>query len=229
MRRHPSAGVEMLAGLEFPWDVRPMIESHHERWDGKGYPHGLQGEGIPFSARLLAVADVYDALTTERSYKPALTHEAALELMSSTPLVVRAVQVNGGEALLIDESYNANPASMAATLKSLGTEKDIVRRIAVLGPMRELGTHSAALHAGLAPAIRDSHVDRLILIGEEMLPLAQALYGQTDVTRAQSVEDATDRLMRLVRPGDAILVKASNSVGLAKLVERMVEGLPCST
>ncbi|HEY8434461.1 MAG TPA: UDP-N-acetylmuramoyl-tripeptide--D-alanyl-D-alanine ligase [Sphingomicrobium sp.] len=139
------------------------------------------------------------------------------------------IELDGGEALLIDESYNANPASMAATLKSLGTEKDIVRRIAVLGPMRELGTHSAALHAGLAPAIRDSHVDRLILIGEEMLPLAQALYGQTDVTRAQSVEDATDRLMRLVRPGDAILVKASNSVGLAKLVERMVEGLPCST
>jgi UDP-N-acetylmuramoyl-tripeptide--D-alanyl-D-alanine ligase len=139
------------------------------------------------------------------------------------------IELDGGEALLIDESYNANPASMAATLKSLGTEKDIVRRVAVLGPMRELGEHSAALHAGLAPAIRDSHVDRLILIGEEMLPLAQALYGQTDVTRARNVEDATERLMRLVRPGDAILVKASNSVGLAKLVERMVEGLPCST
>ena len=139
------------------------------------------------------------------------------------------IELDGGEALLIDESYNANPASMAATLRSLGTEKDITRRIAVLGPMRELGEHSAALHAGLAPAIRDSHVDRLILIGEEMVPLATALYGQTDVTRAQDVDDATDRLMRILRPGDAVLVKASNSVGLAKLVERMVEALPCST
>ena len=59
--------------------------------------------------------------------------------------------IAGGEFLLIDESYNANPASMAATLKSLGAERDIERRIAVLGPMRELGSHSDALHAGLAP------------------------------------------------------------------------------
>ena len=86
-----------------------------------------------------------------------------------------------------------------------------------------------ALHAGLAPAVRDAHVDRLILIGEEMAPLAGALDGDVDITRADSVEDATDALLRLVRPGDAILVKASNSVGLARLVERVAGGLACST
>ncbi|HEU5286478.1 MAG TPA: UDP-N-acetylmuramoyl-tripeptide--D-alanyl-D-alanine ligase, partial [Sphingomicrobium sp.] len=80
------------------------------------------------------------------------------------------VPVAGGELLLIDESYNANPASMAATLKSLGAESGIERRIAVLGPMRELGAHSEALHAGLAPAVIDARVDRLILIGEELRP-----------------------------------------------------------
>ena len=139
------------------------------------------------------------------------------------------IELDGGELLLIDESYNANPASMAATLKSLGAEKDVHRRIAVLGPMRELGEHGPALHAGLAPAVRDAHVDRLILIGEEMAPLAGALDGDVDITRADSVEDATDALLRLVRPGDAILVKASNSVGLARLVERVAGGLACST
>jgi UDP-N-acetylmuramoyl-tripeptide--D-alanyl-D-alanine ligase len=139
------------------------------------------------------------------------------------------IECGGGEVLLIDESYNANPASMAATLKSLGEEKDVARRIAVLGPMRELGEHSDVLHAGLAPAILAAHVDRLILIGDEMRPLAQALGGHLEAERVNSVEEASDALMRLLRPGDAVLVKASNSVGLAKLVERVAGGIPCST
>jgi UDP-N-acetylmuramoyl-tripeptide--D-alanyl-D-alanine ligase len=139
------------------------------------------------------------------------------------------IECGGGEVLLIDESYNANPASMAATLKSLGEEKDVARRIAVLGPMRELGEHSDVLHAGLAPAILAAHVDRLILIGDEMRPLAQALGGHPEAERVNSVEEASDALMRLLRPGDAVLVKASNSVGLAKLVERVAGGIPCST
>jgi len=139
------------------------------------------------------------------------------------------LELDGGEVLLIDESYNANPASMAATLKSLGGEKEVSRRIAVLGPMRELGEHSDALHAGLAPAVRDAQVDRLILIGDEMAPLARALDGGIEITTVDSVEEATDALMHLVRPGDAVLVKASNSVGLARLVERVSGGLACST
>ena len=139
------------------------------------------------------------------------------------------LELAGGEALLIDESYNANPASMAATLKSLGGEKQATRRIAVLGPMRELGTHSAELHAGLAPAVLDAHVDELILIGEEMRPLAEQVVGKVSLDFVDTVEQATDELLHRVRPGDAVLVKASNSVGLAKLVERVVEAQPCST
>lgn len=131
------------------------------------------------------------------------------------------VPINGGELLLIDESYNANPASMAATLKSLGAEPGAERRIAILGPMRELGEHSDAMHAGLAPAITAARVDRLILIGEEMAPLADQLHGETDVERAASVDEATDAFLRFARAGDAVLVKASNSVGLAKLVDRV--------
>ena len=139
------------------------------------------------------------------------------------------IDLDGGEALLIDESYNANPASMAATLRSLGQERDAQRRIAVLGPMRELGEHSDELHAGIAPAVLEARVDRLILIGEEMRPLADALDALTDVGRADGVEQATDMLLQLLRPGDAVLVKASNSVGLAQLVERVVRAQTCST
>ena len=81
VRSHPSAGVEVLRDIEFPWDIRPIVESHHERWDGKGYPHGLSGEAIPLVARILCVADVYDALTSVRSYKRSLTHDEAMEIL----------------------------------------------------------------------------------------------------------------------------------------------------
>ena len=138
------------------------------------------------------------------------------------------VQLDNGEFLLIDESYNANPASMAATLKSLGAERDIERRIAVLGPMRELGSHSDALHAGLAPAVLDAAIDRVILIGDEMRPLAEQIVGKVGVDLAKDVDEATEALLSMLRPGDAVLVKASNSVGLAKLVERVKEGAACS-
>jgi len=141
-----------------------------------------------------------------------------------------AITVEGGEALLIDESYNANPASMAATLKSLGGEMEAKRRIAVLGPMRELGEHADDLHAGLAEHVLGARVDWLILIGDDMAPLENALRGQVQVDRVSSVDEATDLLQSILRGGDAVLVKASNSVGLARLVERMTgESAKCST
>lgn len=83
MKSHTTAGADMLADIEFPWDVRPMILSHHERWDGRGYPHGVAGDAIPVVARILTVADVYDALTSVRSYKRAMTHEEAMGIMRS--------------------------------------------------------------------------------------------------------------------------------------------------
>ena len=138
------------------------------------------------------------------------------------------LRLDNGEALLIDESYNANPASMAATLKSLGAE-EAARRIAVLGPMRELGEHADALHAGLAEPVIEAGVDRLILIGDDMAPLATALGDRVAIDHADSVDQAAEMLLSLLRPGDAVLVKASNSVGLARLVDRLTESAPCST
>ena len=81
MRSHPEAGLELLRGIDFPEDVLPIVLSHHEKWDGTGYPHGLTGEAIPLSARILGLADVYDALATDRSYKPGLPHAEAMRIM----------------------------------------------------------------------------------------------------------------------------------------------------
>lgn len=81
MERHTVIGDEMLAPVEFPWDIRPMVRSHHERWDGRGYPDGLAGDQIPLPARILRIADVFDALTTARSYRHPLTPDEALRIM----------------------------------------------------------------------------------------------------------------------------------------------------
>jgi len=78
MKKHPEYGVELLAGIEFPWDIKPIIRSHHERVDGSGYPDRLRGDEIPLSAQIIGIADVYDALTTTRSYRPAMTHDEAV-------------------------------------------------------------------------------------------------------------------------------------------------------
>ena len=84
MKRHPEAGLDLVADIDFPGDVRAIIRNHHERWDGTGYPDGLKGEDIPFAARILCVADVYDALTTARSYRDSLSHSRAAEVMRAS-------------------------------------------------------------------------------------------------------------------------------------------------
>ncbi|MGD0436439.1 MAG: HD domain-containing phosphohydrolase [Bryobacteraceae bacterium] len=81
MRGHPLRGEEICRPMKSLWPVLPIIRNHHERWDGSGYPDGLSRENIPLMARILQVVDIYDALTTERPYKPALTAQAAFAIM----------------------------------------------------------------------------------------------------------------------------------------------------
>jgi UDP-N-acetylmuramoyl-tripeptide--D-alanyl-D-alanine ligase len=134
------------------------------------------------------------------------------------------IDVEGGRALLIDESYNANPASMRATLKTLGAEKISGRRIAVLGSMKELGETSDDFHAGLAGPIEAACVDQVILVGEEMAPLAKVLGPKFKMTHVPDASSALEPLEEAIGPGDAILVKGSNSMGLAALVEALAGG-----
>ncbi|MGI8507338.1 MAG: HD-GYP domain-containing protein [Solirubrobacteraceae bacterium] len=81
MARHPAVGAEIMRGIEFLEEAAKVVRSHHERWDGTGYPDGLIGEQIPIAARVFAVADVLDALTTDRPYRPAFTLREAREMI----------------------------------------------------------------------------------------------------------------------------------------------------
>lgn len=83
MRTHPAAGWDILAGIPFLDAARAVVRHHHERWDGAGYPDGLAGGEIPLSARVFAVADALDAITTERPYRSAQSFAAAREAIAA--------------------------------------------------------------------------------------------------------------------------------------------------
>lgn len=84
MQQHPVWGIEMLAAIEFPWDIKPIIRWHHEKYDGSGYPDRLKGDEIPLAAQIICIVDVYDALTTTRSYRPAMAHAEAMLRMEES-------------------------------------------------------------------------------------------------------------------------------------------------
>ncbi len=82
IKKHPQWGVEKLESINFPWLVKPLILHHQERWDGSGYPMGLTGEEIPIGARIISIADFFDALTTDRPYREALSLEVTLDIIN---------------------------------------------------------------------------------------------------------------------------------------------------
>ena len=129
---------------------------------------------------------------------------------------------DGQTALVIDESYNANPASMRATLAVLAHEPG--RHVAVLGEMRELGDASDDYHAALAEPILAARVEMALLVGEAMAPLGRALEGRVDFVHVADARAAQAVLADRLAPGDAVLVKGSNGVGLSRVVAALRGG-----
>lgn len=96
MREHPTIGAQIVSPIRFLAGAIEIVQSHHERWDGRGYPTGLRGEGIPLAARVFAIADSFDAMTSDRPYRVAMPIERALEELRQgagtqfDPTIVRA-------------------------------------------------------------------------------------------------------------------------------------------
>ncbi len=87
LQNHPNVGVNLLMNINFLSEVIPYIHYHKERWDGGGEPEGLKGNSIPFGSRIIAVADAYTAMTSDRSYREAMSKESALEIMKNEAAV----------------------------------------------------------------------------------------------------------------------------------------------
>lgn len=93
IKNHPRAGYDVLKKIEFPWPVADVVLQHHERLDGSGYPSGLKGDQICIEARIIAVADVVEAMVHPRSYRPALTEDAALREVAKGKKVLYDLEV----------------------------------------------------------------------------------------------------------------------------------------
>lgn len=121
MKAHTTKGARLLNMLEGIGDsvyfqyCREICLSHHERWDGKGYPNGLKGDDIPISAQVVSVADCYDALTSERPYKHALSHEEAVNLIKNgacgafSPQLMKCFDWRLSDFKRIEEEFKNNP------------------------------------------------------------------------------------------------------------------------
>jgi hypothetical protein len=130
MKTHARIGADILSSIEFPFPVVPIVRHHHENWDGTGYPDGLKATQIPIGARVLAVVDCFDALTSDRPYRPRMTPERALSILlqrRSTmydPLIVDAFaaswrRLTFADAVPVAETEQARPALLRPSRTSL--------------------------------------------------------------------------------------------------------------
>jgi len=180
MKLHSSVGADILSAIDFPYPVVPIVRHHHERWDGQGYPDQLKGSDIPIGARILSVADCFDALTSDRPYRPRLSDADALRILQDRrgsmydPLIVDVFSRVYRDIAPGQSEVEAHSGGLSA-----------ITRGAVQGTDGVLGS--------------SSRLDDISASTEEMLllyELAQGLSGKTDL--ADAADLISKHLRRLV-------------------------------
>ncbi len=128
IKRHTVVGADIVGAVDFPYPVAPIVRHHHENWDGSGYPDGLRGDDIPVGARILSVIDCYDALTSDRPYRRAMSHDDAMVIVTERrgtmydPAVVDAFESlgkDGVQACLQASASVEAPASAPAPTRAV--------------------------------------------------------------------------------------------------------------
>ncbi len=219
MKKHVDVGADILALVDFPFPVVPIVRCHHENWDGTGYPRGVSGEEIPIGARILSVVDCYDALTSDRPYRRALTQEAAFEILSERrgtmydPAVVDAfIAMRAAESgPPVDERPSVPPAFQAIT-----TRLQQSGRHAVVSPARpSIASSDVMAFMSLArlTAGNGSRQDVFALIASllgSIVPGASIAFylgvpAGNVLTAAEAIGPASDRVRGLrIREGDRL-------------------------
>ncbi len=183
IKRHPEIGAAILDAVQFPWPVLPVVKHHHEKWDGTGYPAGLAGEAIPRTARILSVADVYDALTSSRSYREAWAHERALD------------------AIIHDAGTHFDPVVVDAFARVIG---DVVADMT-----REEAAKAQAIACGEgeAPVVRPSDQAALAInrASSELWALYEVAQTLSSSLGLQETLEILSRKLEAILPGTACL------------------------
>jgi diguanylate cyclase (GGDEF)-like protein/putative nucleotidyltransferase with HDIG domain len=175
VRSHPKIGADIICAVPFPYPVAPLIQCHHERWDGKGYPNGLRGEEIPLGARVLTVVDYFDSVMAERPYHKAVPFESAVAL----------IQLEAGKAL--------DPSLVAAFVELLPTLQPEAARLAAIEPS------TAPAVSAPAAAPRENVLGDIALAHKEIYALyeiSQAMSKSLGVSDAMTL--IADKLTSLV-------------------------------
>ena len=190
------------------------------RWKDRQLTYRVDQPGVHWAYNSLAVLASVEVMGGNM--------EKAAEDISTLPALpgrgaVHVIPWGDGNIRLIDDSYNANPESMAAALETLGhMEPDGGRRIAILGDMLELGDISAASHAGLRDHVRKNAIDMVFLVGSEMSALAEALESSRLGAIAKTTDALLPQVLANLQAGDVVTVKASNGIGLDRIADALI-------
>lgn len=201
MKVHPVVGAEILECVQFPYPVVPIVRSHHEKWDGSGYPDGLAGEAIPIGARILSAVDCLDALASDRQYRRALPLEQALEevvKLSGTAFDPRVVDILRRRTFELEKKARVAPHSGSR----LSTRVRVARGNAPAAGLAEQGTPSPSG----APATRMDFIGSIAAARQEF----QKLHEFTrDIGNSLSLDDTLSLVasrMKTLIPFDAIAI-----------------------
>lgn len=178
MKLHASIGADILSAIDFPYPVVPIVRHHHENWDGSGYPAGLKGTAIPIGARILSVVDCFDALTSDRPYRPKLSDEEAIRI-----LVDRRGSMY--DPLVVDTFVRVH--------------RSIERQTVNTGPPKTVLDEIASTRRNTGSALSSPRLDEIAASADEMLTLydlARNLAGQ--VTFDDAGDLIANQLKRLI-------------------------------
>ena len=191
MKLHASVGADILSAIAFPYPVVPIVRHHHENWDGSGYPQGLKGTDIPIGARILSVVDCFDALTSDRPYRPRLPNDDALAVLK---------QRRGSmyDPLIVDKFVRVHQEIAPDPLAS-GVQRLALREIA------------ESTEAGSSIALTNPRLDEITASADEMLTLyelSRSLAGQASVI---DTGDVIGKHLRRLIPSSLLVFYLYNS------------------